>query len=234
MMSGLQTFLGKYLFSLVHWKGMLTHRFRQVHYGQFAEDAVLAQLLKGNGGFYVDVGAYHPMHYSNTYLLYKRGWRGINIDPNPASIRLFNRYRPRDININFGIAEHEGKARYFIFNHQSCNTFSLEQRDAALKKSFIKLLGEREVALRPLRSVLDEHANGRSIDLLNIDVEGMGLSVLHSIDLTRTRPAVICIEDEELDLSKDGDHGSQIYRFLRAHSYTLHSKLGLSCIYLSE
>ena len=33
-------------------------------------------------GFYVDVGAYHPIQRNNTMLLYLNGWEGINIDIN--------------------------------------------------------------------------------------------------------------------------------------------------------
>ena len=50
-------------------------------------------------GKYVDIGCYHPIKYSNTALLYKKGWTGINIDLNKTSIDLFNFTRLRDKNI---------------------------------------------------------------------------------------------------------------------------------------
>ena len=51
------------------------------YYSQFGED----KWLNENGwlnepGFYVDVGAGHPYHISNTALLRKLGWTGIAID----------------------------------------------------------------------------------------------------------------------------------------------------------
>lgn len=221
-------FLQKYLFFLVHIKGLLTGGFGKKYYGQWGEDIVLDKFFaEKNRGFFVDVGAYHPMHYSNTYLLYKNGWRGINIDANPNSIRLFNLHRRRDINLNYGVSENAATKTYFVFNHQSCNTFSAEQKEEMLRKSFIRLIEEKEILCVPLQKLLDEHAPHTPIDLLNIDVEGMGLEVLRSLDWN-TRPRVICVEDDELDLS---DPNSDTCSFLKARGYALHSKVGPTCIY---
>jgi|SRR3989344_5328689 len=226
------SFFDKNLFLLVHIKGLLTRGFGKKYYGQWAEDVVLERLFaKQEKGLYVDVGAYHPFHYSNTYALYARGWRGINIDANPESIRLFNWHRTRDINLNYGVSEEADTKPYFIFNHQSCNTFSPAQRDLMLTKKFIKLVRETQVPCVPLRTILKEHALGVAVDLLNVDVEGMGLEVLRSLDWSVTRPRVVCIEDDEFDFSRAPGFGSEIFSFLSGKSYTLYSKTGPTCIY---
>lgn len=225
-------FFQKYLYILVHIKGLLTHGFYKRYYSQFGEDIVLSRIFSGRrNGFYVDVGAYHPMHYSNTYLLYKKGWHGINIDPNPYSIRLFNLHRRKDINVNCGVSEIVSEKPYFIFNHQSCNTFSPAHKEMMLKQPFIKLIKEQKVACRPLGHILDEYAPNTRVDFLNIDVEGMGLEVLRSIDWERTHPEVICIEDDDFDFQNAQNFGSDIFSFLTEKSYALYSKVGLSCIY---
>ena len=69
-------------------------------YSMNGEDLFINNYFKDKIGFYVDVGAYHPLELSNTYLLYKRGWSGINIDINSLSIDYFNFLRPDDINIH--------------------------------------------------------------------------------------------------------------------------------------
>src|ERR1039457_5849033 len=82
--------------------------FRTVYFSQFGEDTFLDYYFFGRRtGFYVDVGAFHPFNISNTYIFYKRGWRGINIEPNPASFRAFLKYRPRDINLNVAVDRHD-------------------------------------------------------------------------------------------------------------------------------
>ena len=69
------------------------------------EDRIVRTLLwrKHDKGFYVDVGAHHPFRFSNTYLFYTQGWSGINIDATPGSMKAFNKYRPRDINLEVGV-----------------------------------------------------------------------------------------------------------------------------------
>lgn len=222
----------RYLYFFVHVKGLLTHGFSRKYYGQLGEDVVLGHIfLKEKKGFYVDVGAYHPMHYSNTYLLHKKGWTGINIDPNPSSIFLFNIHRRKDVNLNYGVGEKEENRRYFIFNHQSCNTFSSDQKDLMLKKSFIKLIKETPIRCLPLQKILDKHASGKEIDFLNVDVEGMSMEILRSLDWNKARPRVICVEDDDFDFLKKDDFGSEVFSFLFQRSYVLYAKIGFSCIY---
>jgi len=72
-----------------------------VSFAQEGEDRVLYRMFQGRfgrPGFYVDVGAHHPTRFSNTYLFYRMGWRGINLDAMPGSMAAFARARPRDIN----------------------------------------------------------------------------------------------------------------------------------------
>ena len=87
-------------------------------YSSEGEDKILFKLLKNiNNGFYVDVGAYHPIKANNTLLLFKKGWSGINIDPSSYSIDLFNFLRPKDNNYNLAVSNKEG----FIKSYYSKN-----------------------------------------------------------------------------------------------------------------
>ena len=76
----------------------------KISYSQFEEDLFLKSYFKNKKiGFFIDIGCHHPFKGNNTYLLYKSGWTGINIDLNQLSIDLFNIARPRDKNIGFPI-----------------------------------------------------------------------------------------------------------------------------------
>jgi hypothetical protein len=73
-------------------------------YAQEGEDMVLRRIFEDQPlGFYVDVGAHHPVRFSTTYFFYRRGCRGINIDATPGSMDAFRRLRPRDINLEVAI-----------------------------------------------------------------------------------------------------------------------------------
>ena len=74
-------------------------------YSMDGEDLFIDNFFKNKIGIYVDVGAYHPLELSNTYLLYKRKWEGVNIDINSLSIEYFDFLRPNDINLNLGVAK---------------------------------------------------------------------------------------------------------------------------------
>ena len=50
---------------------------------QFDEDEILAGLLPEEFGVYVDIGAFDPVECSNTWQFYKRGWRGLLVEPLP-------------------------------------------------------------------------------------------------------------------------------------------------------
>jgi FkbM family methyltransferase len=170
-------------------------------YGQDGEDLILDRMLEGQpSGFYVDVGAHHPLRFSNTYLFYRRGWRGINIDAEPGSMRPFRKHRGRDINVECGVGSRPGKLPYYRFNEPALNTF--DEAEANLKNRPPYRLVERvEVAVRRLDDLLAEYLpTGQVIDFLTIDVEGKDLEVLESNDWGRFRPRFILAETLRTDM----------------------------------
>lgn len=227
-------FTEKYLFNLMHLKNKFWKGFCNYYYSQSGEDIILGKIFsKKKNGFYVDVGAYHPKHYSNTYLLREKGWKGINIDPNPKSIKLFKKYRKSDINLQIGILKEGREADYYVFNHQSCNTFSEEQKNEMEKKSFIKLLEKRKILCLPMKEVLEKYLpTNQNIDLLNVDAEGLDLDVLETNDWDRFRPFAVVVERPDTNLGEIKNDA--IYSFLNSRSYELYAATGLSMIFLDK
>lgn len=165
-------------------------------YSQEGEDMILRRLFEvQKTGFYVDVGAHHPKRFSNTYFFYKQGWKGINIDAMPGSMKLFNKFRPRDINIEIPISDEKETLTYYIFNEPALNTFSKEltkERDG--KKSYF-VESTKDIETSTLTNVLNDYLPlNQNIDFLTIDVEGWDFKVLKSIDFSKYRPRVILIE----------------------------------------
>ncbi|WP_296892215.1 FkbM family methyltransferase [Thiobacillus sp.] len=174
---------------------------RQTCYGQDGEDLILDRFLEHQrNGFYVDVGAHHPVRFSNTYLFYRRGWRGLNIDAEPGSMRLFKKLRRRDINIECGVAGRGGLMTYFRFNEPALNTF--EEGEARLKdKPPYKIIEQVEVPVRRLDDLLDQYMPpGQKIDFMTVDVEGKDYEVLASNDWQRFRPRYILAETLRTDM----------------------------------
>jgi FkbM family methyltransferase len=187
-------------------------------YSQDGEDLVLERLLGGKKvGTYVDVGAHHPIRFSNTYLFYRRGWSGINIDAQPGSMVPFQTVRPRDTNIQVGIGSTPGSFPYFRFNEPALNTFDAEE---ARKKDVepYNLIEVINVPVRRLADVLDEHVpKGTEIDFLTVDVEGRDLDVLQSNDWSRFRPRLVLAETLRTDLLALGE--SPVAAYLGGEGY---------------
>jgi len=118
----------------------------QNSYSQNSEDVLIDRLL-GNKktGFYVDVGAYDPSRLSNTKRFYKNGWTGINIEPDPRKIEKFYKLRARDLNLNVGVANKNGRLDYFEFEPLSSQKVVQELRETPLKikQKIVKLSQER-------------------------------------------------------------------------------------------
>ena len=105
-------------------------------YSQFQEDLYIKNFFKNKSdGFYIDVGCFHPLMYSNTALLYNTGWSGINIDLNQTSIDLFNIARKRDKNICSALSnKYERSDFYFDHFLSPVNTLSKEFSETSYKK----------------------------------------------------------------------------------------------------
>lgn len=194
-------------------------------WSQEGEDLVLDRLFKRKkNGFYVDVGAHHPKRFSNTYLFYKKGWSGINIDSMPGTEKLFKKFRPRDITLEMGVAEKEGYLDYYIFNETALNGFSKNlsmSRDES--DTSYKLQRVTKIKVFPLRKILETHMGERDIDFLNVDVEGLDLQVLKSNDWSKYRPKVVLAEI--LDSSFHELHRNPIALFMSEQGYIIYAKL---------
>lgn len=197
----------------------------QKSYSQEGEDIILSRLFEGQkSGFYVDVGAHHPKRFSNTYLFYKRGWRGINIDAMPGSMTLFKRIRPLDINLELAIGMSSTLVTYYMFNEPALNTFSenLAFEYSAQNDKF-NIVQKRKMDQKELAHIFERHLPEKeNISFMNIDVEGMEIEVLKSNDWSQYRPKVILVE--MLSLSLQIALESEITRFLKNCRYGIFAK----------
>jgi len=195
-------------------------RYRRRAYAQFGEDLFLDAYFHGQAtGVYVDVGAFHPRQFSNTQLLHERGWRGLNVDATPGSMRLFDALRPGDVNVEAAVSDEPGTVVLHSWGLHAENTITAEQLRAA--EHALGPPAERiEVAARTLTEILDASPlRDAAIDLLTVDAEGADLAVLRSLDWRRYRPRIVISEAFRRDL--ESLVASKRYVFLREQGYRL-------------
>ena len=151
---------------------------RRRSYAQFGEDLLLRGFLGEKWswnykGFWVDIGAHHPVQLSNTKLYSEVGWRGINVDASCEAIRAFRRSRRRDINVNVGIGKTSGTLDYYRMSLSPMNTFSKEFAEKAIAQG-VKLLDVVKVPVITMKELLDRYLPmGQMIDFLSIDCENI-------------------------------------------------------------
>lgn len=185
-------------------------------FAQFGEDLIIRPFVPAHNGVYVDVGCYHPVLYSNTYRLYKRGWSGIVIDPNPRFKNLYKFLRPRDTFVLSGVGKESTEKDYYLFSDGAYNTFDSNLVDSYTKRT--RLIRKMPVHIQSLSEICKGMTH---IDVLSIDVEGLDLEVLESHDW-RIRPTVIIVE---------ASPNAPTSAFLHDKGYELVGQTKLNCIF---
>ena len=135
---------------------------KRYHYADNGEDIIIQGLFNHKkDGYYIDVGCYHPIRASLTHLLYKKGWKGVNIDISEDTINLFNIARPNDKNINIGIADKEGEDFYYQSSHiNQANSFKFYDNVKKIKvkittlDNIIKNLGIEKIDVRLISNAI--------------------------------------------------------------------------------
>jgi FkbM family methyltransferase len=195
-------------------------------YSQEGEDRVLARLFEYQAvGTYVDIGAHHPRRFNNTFLLYQRGWSGLNVDPLPGTKARFDRARPRDINLECGVADQAGTLAFYEFAEPALSTFSSQVVSHRLAEGQ-RLRRELQIPVLPLIDVVAP-LSGREIDLLTVDVEGLDNVVLSGSALAELRPRVVCFESHLGGLEQRGP----VDEVLLSLGYVWFAATGLSRLY---
>ena len=150
-------------------------------------------------GFYVEVGAYDGVGFSNSYFFEAIGWTGVLIEPVPAHAESCERARPfsRVISAAAG-KETGGKADTLniVNGPQGVGTLSYLGHNSEQAERIAREGGSAQivdVAVVSLDQILADHTG--EIDFVSIDVEGRELDVLAGFDIARFRPRVLVIED---------------------------------------
>ena len=192
------------------------------NYSQDGEDILLLSFLEDKkGGFYIDIGAHHPVRFSNTYLFYEKGWSGINIDATPNSMIEFNKIRQRDINIETGIGDSSDELDYYSFCEPALNSFDKTISEERIKKGW-KLKEIIKIKLFTINDILNKYIPPQQhIDFITIDIEGLDIVVLRSLNFEKYAPDFFVVEDLGFDGKdiKDVCEKSPIYNFLIQKGY---------------
>jgi FkbM family methyltransferase len=188
-------------------------RYFKYSFSQFGEDlAVLRYVdeLKISNGKYLDIGCFHPIHLSNTFLLYKNGWSGVNIDMNPDKIALFTIHRPNDVNLCCAISSSNQKFMISNSGNPTERLVSCESEECVDPNLLVEA--------RTVEQALMNHGIDH-IDYVNIDCEGHDYEVLQFLDLKKYSVRILTIEA----LNKESE--SLIVQYMQERGFAFSEKL---------
>ena len=223
-----------YLWYNIYIRNFKYHFINSHKNAQFGEEKlILKNFKKEFKGTFLDVGCFHPTRNNNTYKLYKKGWRGINIDLNPLSIDLFNLARPKDINICTAISNKNSTTDlFFIGDLDTKNTIEKNQKKFLKKHFSITKFDNKKklVKTKKLNDILKKY-KFFNIDFMNIDIEGHELKVLQAMNFNKYKINVICIEINDPYNEWSKINNRKIFKFLKEKGYTLKDKTSANHIF---
>lgn len=165
-----------------------------ISYSQNQEDVVLFRLVQLiPEGFYVDVGAAHPVMDNVTYALYEAGWRGINIEPMKREADLLREVRPRDITCEVAAGESSGRVTLYEAPIENRGATTADIELVEIYKSTGQSFGSFEVEVARLDKILEDNQI-QTVHVLKIDVEGFEKSVIQGSSIEKYRPWVLVVE----------------------------------------
>ena len=211
-------------------------------YSIYGEDAIIMGIMdrftmhtgKQLELSYIDIGAWRPMKGSNTYFLYRKGFAGTVIEPNPHFKRMWRSIRPRDEYLAIGCGNKQYANLQIFHPSAASNTFSREFAKEISDSQNHRITQTLTVSLKSLKDIVTEHVSRNKMPfLLDIDIEGMDYEVISSYDFPDGfRPIIILIEDKPP--KGDSIDSNLIQNHLMSQKYRLVARTVVSAVYIDE
>jgi FkbM family methyltransferase len=204
----------------------------RISYAQNHEDILLDRVFGDHVGTFMHVGASRPTVDNLTYFFYRRGWRGVNLEPIPQLLAQFREVRPGDLNLPLAAWDSNGEIPFFEVGPPDSEGLStLSAMIAEEYRSRGVAFNERQVPVRTIRSLVEELAIDPP-DFLAIGAEGAVEQVIRGLPLETWRPGVIVVEATWPRTTVASHHGWEL--ILHAHGYLLATSNGVNGFYLRD
>jgi hypothetical protein len=212
-------------------KKIYYERYTKKSYSLSNVDLTVDYLFKNiNKGVYIDLGCNHPIKFNNTYLLYKRGWSGINVDSDFDSIKLFNKFRSNDFNVRNIVSDDESvKKLYYYHKRSALNTLSKDLVDSRTSKPS-KIIEEKSVTLNKI--IEDSPYQNSKINLLSVDIENHEFEALKNFNFLKYKVDVLVVESTDTSQKKLEMYNQSIDFITKSKVYNLIVKNGYKLINL--
>ncbi|MEW6665500.1 MAG: FkbM family methyltransferase [Thermodesulfobacteriota bacterium] len=215
-------------------KRFLTKRLK-ISFSQAGEDLIVSGVMKSlriSQPYYLDIGAHHPTTMNNTYLFYLKGSRGVCVEPDPDMFSCLRSKRGKDVCLNFGIGpENRSSADFYVMTTKSLSTFSKADAERYQTYGNQRILQVIQIPIISINDLLQQYLK-KCPDFVSLDVEGLEPHILRSLDLSRYRPPVFCIETLTYTEDKSEQKLTNIIDYMRESSYMPYADTYVNTIFV--
>lgn len=215
----------------------LLNKDARISYSQSGEDLIvdfIFRTLSIDQPTYLDIGAHHPSYINNTYFFYKKGGRGVCVEPDPILFTKIKNSRKRDQSINIGIGvDSQEKANFYILSSKTLNTFS--QKEAERYQAFGNQKIEKviNIPLLPINEVIQKYFK-KCPNFVSLDVEGLDFEIIKTFNFNENRPEVFCIETLTYTENKTEEKRWDIINFMISNGYMVYADTFINTIFVNS
>ena len=197
-------------------------------HGQLKQDRLVLEILDfKQGGYFVEVGAWHPTNISNTFILEtKFNWSGLCIDPFP--VRGFAEKRPGSRLIETAVGRVDGEVLDFRMAEWA-GGFEKCLSDRAFNRPIVKNAEVVSVSTKSLESILIQNNSPREIDFLSLDTEGSEFEIIRDFDFEKYSFKVIINEHNFIQ-----ENRVSVRNLLLSRGYFLYCELEHDDVYVNK
>jgi FkbM family methyltransferase len=219
-------------------KNKYKSQYQKISYSQCGEDLIIRfifEQLQIIHPTYIDIGAHHPFYISNTALFYEKGSRGVNIEPDPVLFKEIKKERSLDVCLNVGIgASIEEAVNFYVMSSSTLNTFSEDEAKRYVEYGNNTIKQIIKLPILTINEIISKYFNNKSPNLISLDVEGMDLIVIKSLDFSSYRPEVICVETLSYTEDKTEEKQKEIIEYIIKQGYILYADTYINSVFVER
>jgi FkbM family methyltransferase len=201
-----------------------------ISYAQNFEDVMLRRALKSvERGFYIDIGAQHPVSDSVSKAFHELGWHGVHVEPTASYAQLLREQREGDTVLQAIVGPRAEQTVFYQIEGTGLSTTVAELATRHAGNNF--RIEAKAVDSITLSDLLDRYQD-RDIHWLKIDTEGSESAVLGSWARSAVRPWIVVVES--VDPLTHENNSAEWETELLSRGYTFAYFDGVNTFYVSE
>lgn len=207
-------------------------------YSQCGEDIIvdfiLTHVLKIKNISYLDIGAHHPIKFSNTALFYEKGFSGINIEPDPTLLNSFLKKRVRDVNLNIAISNENATVDFFIMKNKALNTLSKDEALRMQKEEGETLEKIEKIEVITPNKLFNDLLKTKTFPtFLSIDVEGFELEILKTFEINNDfHPKILILETIQYSITGNSIKNSELIKYVETLGFYHYADTMINSIFV--